>query len=242
MAPTKAGNRKAANRQPGNLKRAQPVWVAVDRYFGDLLAPGDAQLDAARAANRAAGLPAIDVSPLQGKFLHVLVQMIRPQRVLEIGTLGGYSTIWMARALPQGGRIITLEFNPKHADVARENLKGAGLLGRVDLRVGRALDSLPALESSGAGPFDLIFIDADKPSNPQYLEWALKLSRPGTTILVDNVVRDGKIIDAESNEPDIQGTRRMFEIMAAEPRLSATALQNVGVKGYDGFVLAVVLR
>jgi predicted O-methyltransferase YrrM len=214
----------------------------VDRYFGDLLAPPDAQLDAALAANRKAGLPPIDVSPLQGKFLHLLVKMMQPRRVLEIGTLGGYSTLWMARALPKDGRIVSLEFSPKHAEVARANLKNARLLDRVDLRVGRALDSLPVLESSGAGPFDLIFIDADKPSNPEYLKWALKLSRPGTAILVDNVVRDGKIVDAKSTDPDIQGTRRMTEMMAAEPRLTATVLQNVGVKGYDGFALAVVLR
>jgi predicted O-methyltransferase YrrM len=242
MEPKKTGDGKKEERPRQNLKLARPEWIAVDGYFGNLLAPGDAQLDAALAANRDAGLPAIDVSPLQGKFLHVLVQMLRPRRVLEIGTLGGYSTIWMARALPEGGRIVSLEFNPKHADVARGNLENAGLLDRVEMRVGRAIDSLPVLESSGAGPFDLIFIDADKPSNPQYLEWALKLSRPGTVIVVDNVVRDGNVVDAASTDPDIQGTRRMTEMMAAEPRLSATALQNVGVKGYDGFVLAVVLR
>ncbi len=236
MAPTKSGSGRVLSR-----KRKERLWTEVDRYFGNLLAPSDAQLEAVLAANRAAELPAIDVSPLQGKFLHVLVQMTRPQRVLEIGTLGGYSTIWMARALPEGGRIVTLEFNPKHAEVARRNLEKAGLLDRVDLRVGRALDSLPVL-SSEADRFDLIFIDADKPSNPQYLEWALKLSQPGSTIVVDNVVRDGKVIDPESAEPDIQGTRRMFEMMAADPRLSATVVQNVGVKGYDGFALAVVLR
>ena len=231
-------HREAARQKPQH--EMQPVWSAVDAYFGDLLAPSDAQLDATLAANRAADLPAIDVSPLQGKFLHLLVQMLQPKRVLEIGTLGGYSTIWMARELPEGGRIVSLEFNPKHAAVARKNLENAGLFDRIDLRVGRAIDSLPLLQSSG--PFDLIFIDADKPSNPQYLEWALKLSRPGTTIVVDNVVRDGKIVDAESPEADVQGTRRMTEIMAAEPRLTATALQNVGMKGYDGFILAVVLR
>jgi predicted O-methyltransferase YrrM len=242
MGPAKSGNRKTEDRPRANLKQARPEWVAVDGYFGHLLAPGDAQLDAALAANRDAGLPAIDVSPLQGKFLQLLVRMLQPRRVLEMGTLGGYSTIWMARALPEGGRIFSLEFNPRHADVARGNLENAGLLDRVDIRVGRAVDSLPVLESSGAGPFDLIFIDADKPSNPQYLEWALKLSRPGTVIVVDNVVRDGNVVDAASTDPDIQGTRRMTEMMAAEPRLTATALQNVGVKGYDGFVLAIVLR
>jgi predicted O-methyltransferase YrrM len=226
----------------GNRKSGKSLWAEVDGYFGELLAPPDAGLDAALAANRKAKLPAIDVSPLQGKFLKVLVQMTQARRVLEIGTLGGYSTIWMARALPADGRIVSLEFNPKHADVARANLENAGLLDRVDLRVGPALDSLPMVESSGAGPFDLIFVDADKASNPQYLEWALKLARPGTVIVVDNVVRQGRIINAESTDPDIQGTRRFTEMLAAEPRLSATVLQNVGVKGYDGFAIAVVLR
>jgi predicted O-methyltransferase YrrM len=148
----------------------------------------------------------------------------------------------MARALPKGGRIVTLEYEPKHAEVARRNLRSAGLLKRVDVRVGRALDLLPALKAGGAGPFDLIFIDADKGNNAQYLEWALALARPGTAIFVDNVVRDGKVTDAKSKDPDIRGTRRMFDLMAAEPRLSATVMQNVGVKGYDGFALAVVLR
>ena len=234
--------RKPAKPVRRNLKVAQPRWRAVDRYFGDLLTPPDAALEAALKANRAAGLPAIDVSPLQGKFLHLLVGMTKAKRVLEIGTLGGYSTICMARALPRGGRMVTLEYEPRHAEVARANLKNAGLLKRVDLRVGRALDLLPQLASPGAKPFDLIFIDADKENNPQYLQWALKLARPGTVIFVDNVVRDGKVTDAKSKDPGIRGTRRMFEVMAAEPRLSATALQNVGVKGYDGFALALVLR
>ncbi len=161
-------------------KNSQSLWTAVDRYFGDLFAARDEHLDAALKANRAARLPAIDVSPLQGKFLHVLVQMTQAKRVLEIGLLGGYSTIWMARALPKGGRIVSLEFSPKHAEVARANLRRAGLLRRVEIRVGPALASLPVLKAEGAGPFDLIFIDADKENNPQYLEWALKLSRPGT--------------------------------------------------------------
>ncbi len=216
----------------------QNVWTEVDRYFGDLLTPLNGYLADALRANREAGLPAIEVSKLQGKFLHVLVQIVQPRRVLEIGLLGGYSTIWMASALPQDGRIVSLEFEPRHAEVARKNLARAGLLDRVEIRVGRALDSLPALASSE--PFDQIFIDADKPSNPQYLEWALKLSRPGTVIVVDNVVRQGKVADAGSTDPDITGTRRMFELMASEPRLSATVLQNVGVKGYDGLALAVV--
>ena len=218
------------------------VWTDVDNYFGDLLAPVDSHLEAAWRANRDADLPPIEVSRLQGKLLQVLVQMVQARRVLEIGLLGGYSTMWMARGLPEGGRIVTLEFNPRHAEVARKNLEKAGLLDRVEIRVGRALDILPVLHRSGAGPFDLIFIDADKPSNPQYLEWALKLGRPGTAIVVDNVVRDGKVTDAKSADGDVVGTRRMTELMAAEPRLSATVVQNVGVKGYDGFALAVMLR
>src|SRR5581483_11684030 len=201
MAATKSTKSQTGDRPRINLKQAEPAWVAVDRYFEDLLAPADAKLEAALAANQAAELPAIDVSPLQGKFLHLLVQLTQARRVLEIGTLGGYSTIWIARALPEGGRIVTLEFNPKHAEVARKNLEHAGLLDRVDIRVGRALDSLPVLESSGAGPFDLVFVDADKRSNPPYLEWALKLSRPGSLIFVDNVVRDGKVVDADSTDP-----------------------------------------
>lgn len=216
----------------------QDIWVAVDSYLGDLLAPSDAQLDATLAANHAADLPAIDVSRLQGKFLQVLVQMLQPRKILEIGLLGGYSTIWMARALPAGGRITSLEYEPRHGEVARKNLENAGVLDRVDIRIGAALDTLPTLESSA--PFDLIFIDADKPNNPGYLEWALKLSRTGTVIVVDNVVRDGRIVEADSDAPDVQGTRTMFERMAAEPRLSATVVQNVGNKGYDGFAMAVV--
>jgi predicted O-methyltransferase YrrM len=221
---------------------ADPSWTKIDRYFGDLLAPSDEKLEAAVKANRKARLPAIDVSPLQGKFLQVLIQITQARRVLEIGTLGGYSTIWMARALPKRGRIISLEFNPRHAEVARANLHCAGLLSRVDIRVGPALESLPKLKASGAGPFDLIFIDADKENNPHYLQWALKLSRRGTVIVVDNVARHGSVIQAKSSSPDIVGTRRCLEMMAAEPRLCAVALQTVGVKGLDGFALAVVLR
>jgi predicted O-methyltransferase YrrM len=218
------------------------LWTDVDNYFTDLLAPPDAELDAAVKANRKAELPEIDVSPLQGKFLHVLVRITQAKRVLEIGTLGGYSTICMARALPKGGRVVTLEYEPRHAEVARANLRNAGVLNRVEIRVGRALDTLPVLHASGAGAFDFIFIDADKENNPQYLEWALKLSRPGTTIVVDNVARHGTVIQARSKEPDIVGTRCMIKMMAENPRLSATALQTVGVKGLDGFAIAVVLR
>jgi predicted O-methyltransferase YrrM len=220
----------------------KPLWASIDRYFGDLLAPSDEKLEAAVKANRKARLPAIDVSPLQGKVLQVLIKMTQARRVLEIGTLGGYSTIWMARALPKRGRIISLEFSPRHAEVARANLHCAGLLSRVDIRVRPALESLPVLKASGACPFDLIFIDADKENNPQYLQWALKLSRRGTVIVVDNIARHGSVIEAKSSKPDIVGTRRCLEMMAAEPRLCAVALQTVGVKGLDGFALAVVLR
>ncbi|HUV70308.1 MAG TPA: O-methyltransferase [Terracidiphilus sp.] len=223
-------------------KSGQPLWTAVDKYLGDLLAPSDPILEDALEANCKAGLPAIDVSPLQGKFLHVLVQMTQAKRVLEIGLLGGYSTIWMARALPRGGRIVSLEFSPKHADVARANLKRAGLLKRVDVRVGPALDSLPVLAAERGGKFDLIFIDADKPNNPRYLEWALKLARRGTVIVVDNIVRQGRVIEADSKDADILETRRCLEMMAANPRLSAFAMQTAGVKGLDGFAMAVVSR
>ncbi len=176
------------------------IWTKVDDYFSEHLAPAEAHdvFEAARAANQKAGLPAIDVSRLQGKFLEFLVRISGSRRVLEIGTLGGYSTLWLARALPEGGKIVTLELDPHHAKVARENLRNAGVLDRVDLRIGRATDSLSALENSPSAPFDLIFIDADKRSYPEYLEWALKLSRPGTVIVADNVVRDGKVVDAAS--------------------------------------------
>ena len=216
------------------------IWSAADLYFADLLAPSDAQLDAALAANHAAELPAIDVSRNQGKFLHLLVRITQAKRLLEVGLLGGYSTIWMARALPQGGRIISLEYSQKHADVARKNLDRAGLLDRVQIRVGPALETLPVLAAEGVGPFDLIFLDADKPNNPNYLDWALKLSRPGTVIVVDNIVRQGKVVDAGSSDADVQGSRKTVERMAAEPRLSAVVMQTVGSKGHDGFAIAVV--
>lgn len=223
-------------------KNSQSLWTAVDRYFGDLLAPHDEALEATVRANRQARLPAIDVSPLLGKFLHVLVQMIQARHVLEIGTLGGYSTIWMARALPKGGRVVTLEYEPRHAEIARANLRRAGVLRRVDIRVGKALSGLRKLAAERAGPFDLIFIDADKENNPQYLRWALKLSRRGTIIVIDNVARHGTVIESRSAEPDIRGTRRCLEMLAAEPRLTASALQTVGLKGLDGFAMAVVLH
>lgn len=217
-----------------------PVWSDVDQYIGDKLLPGDEALAAALRTNAAAGLPAIDVSPAQGKFLNLLVRMTGARRVLEIGTLGGYSTICMAGALPGDGSLVTLEYEPRHAEVARANLARAGLSDRVEVRVGKGLDSLPVLHAEGTGPFDVVFIDADKPSNPGYLEWALKLSRPGTVIVLDNVVREGKVIDPASGDVNVEGARAGFDFIAAHPRLSATALQTVGSKGYDGFAIAIV--
>lgn len=220
----------------------QETWRRVDDYFAERLTPADEAMDAALAANRAAGLPPIDVTRLQGRFLELLVRMSGARRVLEIGTLGGYSTLWMARALPADGRLVTLECEPHHADVARENLRRAGMLGRVDLRLGQALESLAALKQAKAEPFDLIFVDADKTGYTEYLEWALKLSRPGTVIAADNVVREGKVAQKGHPDENVQGVQRFTERMAAEPRLSATVLQLVSGKGYDGIALAVVLR
>ncbi|WP_437970928.1 O-methyltransferase [Sorangium sp. So ce260] len=219
---------------------AQEQWSAVDRYITDLLVQPDAALDAALEASAAAGLPPINVAPNQGKLLHLLARIHGARSILEIGTLGGYSTIWLARALPAGGRLITLESEPKHADVARANLERAGLADLVELRLGRALDTLPGLAAEGRGPFDLIFIDADKPSNPDYFAWALKLSRRGSVIVIDNVVRRGAVVDPESADPNVQGVRRLHELLAAERRVSATAIQTVGSKGYDGLAVALV--
>jgi predicted O-methyltransferase YrrM len=218
----------------------QDRWTAVDRYIINSLVPPDPVLDAALATNAAAGLPLHDVAPNQGKLLQLLALLVGARMILEIGTLGGYSTIWLARALPVGGRLVTLEADPRHAEVARANIDRAGLADVVDMRVGPALDTLPQLEKEGIESFDLIFIDADKQNNPQYLSWALKLSRRGTLIIGDNVVRDGAVIDAASSDPVVQGLRRFFELLGDEPRLSATALQTVGSKGYDGFAMALV--
>jgi len=218
----------------------QKKWIEVDRYINGHLAPHDAPLDAAVAANSAADLPAIDVTPNQGKLLYLLAQLVGAKRILEIGTLGGYSTIWMARALPKGGRLITLELMPKHADVAQANLERAGVAHRVEIRVGKALDLLKKMGKEGVKPFDLVFIDADKANGPAYLKWALDHTHKGSLIIVDNVVRDGEIVNARSADPDIRGSRRVFEMMAAEPRLTATALQTVGSKGYDGLAIALV--
>lgn len=215
-------------------------WTAVDHYFTDLLLPPDPALDAALEASTAAGLPAIAVSPNQGKLLQLLAQIQGARRILEIGTLGGYSTIWLARALPAGGRLITLESEPKHAGVARTNLARAGLAEMVELRLGRALDTLPQLACEKPGPFDLIFIDADKESMADYFGWALKLSRRGSVIIADNVVRKGAVVDATSSDPMVQGARRFIQQLASENRVSATVLQTVGSKGHDGFVIALV--
>jgi predicted O-methyltransferase YrrM len=219
-----------------------PDGQSVDHYLSGLFAPRDAALDAALAACAAAGLPDIQVSPPQAKLLHLLALTVSARRILEIGTLGGYSAIWLARALPPGGRLVTLEFDPKYAEVARANIARAGLAALVDVRVGRALDTLPRVEAEGLGPFDLVFIDADKPGNPDYFRWALRLARRGSLIIVDNVVREGGVLDAASAEPSVQGTRRLLEMMAAEPRVSATAIQTVGAKGWDGFAVAVVVE
>jgi len=219
----------------------QVQWSAVDGYLADLLVAPDEALAAALAANAAAGLPAYDVSPVQGKLLMLLAQTLQARRILEIGTLGGYSTIWLARALPSDGRLITLEADPRHAQVARANIARAALAETVEIRVGRALDTLPRIAAEGRGPFDLIFIDADKPSNPDYFVWALRLSRPGSLIVADNVIREGEVADPASGDVSVRGVRRFFELVAAEPRISATAIQTVGSKGYDGFAIARVL-
>jgi predicted O-methyltransferase YrrM len=217
------------------------VWTQVDRYLDDLLAPADEALTAALHSNTDAHLPAIDVPAQLGKFLGFLIQVSGARRVLEIGTLGGYSTIWMARAIPANGIVVTLEIDPHHADIARANLAFAGLLDRVEIRLGSAADSLRAMHESAAEPFDLIFIDADKKGLPEYLDLSMKLSHPGTILVADNVVRDGKVIDADSPDPDVQGVRRFLEVVAAHPSLSAMAFQTVGARGYDGFAVALVL-
>ena len=218
----------------------QDVWTAVDKYITDLLVPSDPALEASLQAASAAGLPPIQVSQVQGKLLHLLARACGARQVLEIGTLGGYSTIWLARALPAGGRVVTLEADPKHAEVARANFSHAGLTGVIELRQGPALETLPKLAAEGRGPFDLIFIDANKSNMPEYFDWALKLSRAGSVIIADNVIRNGAVLDAASGDDNIQGVRRFNERLAAEKRVSATEIQTVGSKGYDGFALAVV--
>lgn len=216
------------------------LWTSVDHYFAGKILHGDEALEQALVANTAAGLPAIDVSPLQGKLLHLLVRMNRARRVLEVGTLGGYSAIWLASALPGDGQLVTLELEPHHAEVARLNVARAGLAARVDIRVGPALGSLDALIAAGGEPFDLVFIDADKPSNPDYFTRALALTHPGSVIVVDNVVRGGRVADAASTDAAVVGVRRLHDLIASEARVTATAIQTVGTKGHDGFTIALV--
>jgi predicted O-methyltransferase YrrM len=218
----------------------QEHWSAVDRYITDLLVPGDPVLDEALRANAQAGLPPHDVSATQGQLLLLLARLRNARTILEIGTLGGYSTIWLARALPADGRLITLEADPKHAEVARHNITRAGLADIVELRLGRALETLPQLAAEGRGPFDLIFIDADKRNNPSYFVWVLKLCRRGSLIIADNVVRAGAVVDPTTGDPDVDGMRRFFDLLAADRRVLATAIQTVGHKGYDGFAIALV--
>ena len=218
----------------------QKTWSAVDDYIVENLLPADTVLEAALRSNRSRGLPEIDVSPAQGKLLHLLARMNNAKRILEIGTLGGYSTIWLARAVPADGKVVTLELDPHHADVASINFKMAGLSDRIDLKVGPALKSLEDIGAQRVEPFDMVFIDADKPNNPNYLAWAMKLSRPGTVIVCDNVIRDGAVLDKSGSDPNVEGARAAFSFMAKEARLEATAVQTVGAKGYDGFAVAIV--
>ncbi|GHE28874.1 O-methyltransferase [Streptomyces capitiformicae] len=217
------------------------AWEDVDDYFITHLSPNDEPLEAALRDSDAAELPPVNVTANQGKFLQLLAQIQGARRILEIGTLGGYSTIWLARALPADGRLISLEYSARHAEVACRNIARAGLDTLVEVRVGPALESLPKLTDENPEPFDLVFIDADKANNPHYVEWALRLTRAGSLIIIDNVVRGGRVADADSTEPDIRGTRAAIELIAAHPRLTGTAIQTVGSKGYDGFALARVL-
>jgi predicted O-methyltransferase YrrM len=222
--------------EPADQRR----WTAVDRYISERLLPPDPALDAALQASVSAGLPAIAVSPNQGKLLYLLARVQGASSILELGTLGGFSTIWLARALPADGRLLTLEVNPTYAEVARGNIARAGLADLVELRVGPALAALAQLDAENRGPFDLIFIDADKQSIPEYFQWALRLSRRGSVIVTDNVVRDGSLIDDADTDPRVLGTRRFHQLLAGESRVSATTIQTVGLKGYDGFTVALV--
>lgn len=225
---------------------SQELWTAVDGYIAEHLLARDEALESALAASDAAGLPAIAITPNEGKLLELLARIHKAHAILELGTLGGYSTIWLARALPQDGRLLTLERDARYAEVARANIDRAGVGGLVEIRVGPALETLPAVHAEGAGPFDMIFIDADKQNYPGYLEWSLKLSRPGTVIVGDNVVRAGTILDPRADAPDFgdggmaAGVRRFFQMLASEPRVSATAIQTVGAKGHDGFAVGIV--
>lgn len=221
-------------------KSGEALWAAVDTYLAEQLIPQDKVLEAALRESEKAGLPAIQVTPLQGRMLAIFARMMGARRILEVGTLGGYSTIWLARALPENGHLITLEAAAKHAKVARKNLKRASVLDRVELREGPALETLPKLEAEGVEPFDFIFLDADKEHNAEYLQWALKLSRPGTVIVTDNVVREGDVLDERNDDPAVKGTRRFFEAVSKEQRVTATVIQTVSGKKYDGFALLLV--
>ncbi len=218
----------------------QDRWTRVDEYLAAMLVPNDEALLEALAASAAAGLPAIQVSPTQGRFLELLGRALGARDILEIGTLGGYSTLWLARGLTSGGHITTLESDQRHARVAQDNFARAGFRPTISLRLGPALETLPALVKEKAGPFDLVFIDADKSNLREYVQWAMKLSRPGTMIVVDNVIRDGEVVNADSTDPSVIGVRRMYEYLAGETRIAATALQTVGSKGYDGFALLML--
>jgi predicted O-methyltransferase YrrM len=220
---------------------SQETWTAVDRYLTEKVVKSDTVLDAALRDSVKAGLPAINVSPPQGKLLQVFAMMQNSKRILEVGTLGGYSTIWLARGLSRGGRLTTLELEQKHADIAHKNLVRAKLDKVVDIRVGRAIDTLPKLLAEGAGPFDLAFLDADKPSNAEYFAWALKMSRKGTLIVIDNVIRSGDVVDPKSKDPNVTGVRKLNDVIAKEDRVIATTIQTVGTKGYDGFTVALVV-
>ncbi|HTZ73947.1 MAG TPA: O-methyltransferase [Candidatus Aquilonibacter sp.] len=219
-----------------------PLWTTVDNYLSDLFLQPDSTLNAALESSKEGGLEPINVSPVQGKFLHILAKCHNAKNILEIGTLGGYSTIWLARALPSNGRLITLEANPKHAEIARANIARADLSSAVEVRLGRAQETLPRLLAEHRGPFDFIFIDADKSSYSDYFAWSLRLARRGTIIIADNVIRKGAVADASSTDANVQGVRRFNQMVAAEPRVSATAIQTVGSKGYDGFTIMLVNR
>lgn len=220
---------------------SQAQWSAVDEYIASLWMPDNAILEETLRRSEAAGLPAIHVAPTHGQFLMLLARSIGAKSILEIGTLGGYSTIWLAQALPDEGELVTLEVNPHHATVARENLSRAGVIDKADIRVGEALHTLAQLASEPRKPFDFIFVDADKENNTAYFEWALRLARVGSVIIVDNVVRNGEVIDADSTDSRVQGVRRFYERVSREPRVTSTALQTVGSKGYDGFAMVLVV-
>jgi len=218
----------------------EPVWTEIDSYFEKKLVGADPALAACLRASADANLPDIQVSPVQGRLLHLIAKLHGARRILEVGTLGGYSAICLARALPPDGKLITLEIDPKHADVARSNLDHAGLSDKVEIRLGPALDSLPKIASEGAGPFDMFFLDADRPNNRAYLDWVLRLSAPGAVLVIDNVVRHGSVVDASSEDSSVRGLREMIDALASERRVTATAIQTVGRKGYDGFLLAQI--